>query len=163
MPDSAELIGYGLDFGFSADPAACVKVWGNKKEIWVKGLVYSTDLSNAELYDKIKEAGASRIVADSAEPKSISELFRLGLRGIRGAKKRANYKTEVAKILQGMVIHLVDGDTDLQREFSTWCWDEDKTGKLLPRPKDGNDHYVDALIMLMHEYRGPRKMSAGGL
>lgn len=161
VPDSADLIGYGLDFGFSQDPAACVQVWGNKKEIWVKGLVYSTDLTNAELYDKIKQIGTARTVADSAEPKSIEQLFRLGLRGIRGAKKRANYKTEIAKVLQGMKIHLISGDTDLQREFSVWSWDEDKTGKLLPKPKDGNDHYIDALIMLIHEYRGNRKMSAG--
>ena len=61
----------------------------------------------------------------------------------------------MANVLKGMSIHLVDGDTDLQREFQTWSWDEDKTGKLLPRPKDGNDHYVDATIMLMHDYRGP--------
>lgn len=163
FPSSADLIGYGLDFGFSQDPAACVEIRGNKQEIWVKGLLYSTDLTNSELYDKIKHIGYGRVTADSAEPKSIEQLFRYGLKGIRGVKKRANYKTEVAKILQGMKIHLLDGDTDLQREFSTWCWDEDKTGKLLPRPKDGNDHYMDAIIMMIHEYRGPRTMSAGGL
>jgi len=159
-PDSADLIGYGLDFGFSQDPAACVQVWGNKKEIWIKGLVYSTGLTNSELYDIIQPSILlNKCVADSAEPKSIEDLFRMGLRGIRGVKKRANYKTEMAKILQGMTIHLIDGDTDLQREFGVWSWDEDKTGKLLPRPKDGNDHYMDSIIMLMHDYRGDRNIS----
>ena len=60
----------------------------------------------------------------------------------------------MANILQGMKIHLIAGSTDLQREFSTWSWDEDKTGKLLPKPKDGNDHAIDALIMLLHDWRG---------
>lgn len=166
VPDGVDMIGYGLDFGFSEDPAACVAVYGNKQEIWVKGLVYSTGLTNVELYDKIishKVQNYDKIIADSAEPKSIEDLFRRGLRGIRGVKKRANYKAEMANILKGMKIHLIDGDTDLQREFGTWSWDEDKTGKLLPRPKDGNDHYMDALIMLMHDYRGSTKMTAGGL
>ena len=163
-PTDKPLIGYGLDFGFSEDPAACVKVWGDKKEIWVQGMLYSTGLSNEELYTKMIDGeitSRDKIIADSAEPKSIDYLFRSGLRGIRGAKKRANYKTEMANVLKSIIIHLVDGDTDLQREVAIWSWDEDKTGKLLPRPKDGNDHYIDAIIMLMHDYRGSRKMSLG--
>lgn len=159
FPEGCPLIGYGLDFGFSEDPAACVEIRGNKKEIWVKGLVYSTDLLNSELYDKIKHIGHDKIVADSAEPKTIADLYRMGLHGIRGVKKKAHYKREIAKILQGMIIHLIDGDTDLQREFSTWSWDEDKTGKLLPNPQDGNDHYIDSTIMMIHEYRGDRIIS----
>ena len=166
VPESADLIGNGLDFGFSEDPAACLRVWGNKKEIWVKGLVYCTGLTNSELHDRMRQRGVDthdKTVADSAEPKSIEDIFRIGLRGIRGVKKRANYKAEMAQILQGMTIHLVDGDIDLQREFSTWSWDEDKTGKLLPRPRDGNDHYMDALVMLMHDYRGENRMRIGGI
>lgn len=165
-PDAKELIGHGLDFGFSEDPAACVKIWGDRKEIWVKGLLYSTGLTNDELHTKLVDAGIGgidKIIADSAEPKSIEDLYRRGFRGIRGVKKRANYKSEMANILNGMKIHLIAGDTDLEREVSTWCWDEDKTGKLLPRPKDGNDHYIDAIIMLMHNYRGAQRMRVGGL
>jgi hypothetical protein len=66
----------------------------------------------------------------------------------------------MANILQGMKIHLIAGSTDLQREFSTWSWDEDKTGKLLPKPKDGNDHAIDALIMLLHDWRGSNQAAA---
>jgi phage terminase large subunit len=158
VPENITFIGYGLDFGFANDPAALVAIWGNKQEIWIEGLLYSTGLSNNELYDKILESGAEefdKIIGDSAEPKTIDELYKLGLKGIKGAKKKPNYKAEMANVLKGMTIHLVDGDTDLQRDFQTWSWDEDKTGKLLPRPKDGNDHYMDATIMLMHDYRGP--------
>jgi phage terminase large subunit len=157
VPEGVEELGNGLDFGFSEDPAACVKVWANSSDIWVKGLLYSTGLTNDELYDKLVLAGVDAydvIIADSAEPKSIEDLYKRGLLRIEGVKKHKNYKAEMANILMGYKIHLIDGDTDLQREFSTWCWDEDKTGKLLPRPKDGNDHYMDALIMLCSEKLG---------
>jgi phage terminase large subunit len=166
VPETADYLGYGVDFGFSEDPAACLKVYGTKKEIWVQGIVYSTDLTNEELYDKIIGGGVGtmdRGVGDSAEPKTIEDLRRRGLRGLRGVKKRANYKAEIANILQGMTIHIIKGDIDLQREISTWSWDEDKTGKLLPRPRDGNDHYMDALVMFIHEYRGPRIITGGRL
>jgi phage terminase large subunit len=163
VPEGIPLIGNGLDFGFSSDPAAAVRVWGSKDEIWVKGIVYSTGLLNNELYDRLISRGVEpneRTIADSAEPKTIDELYRRGLRGIRGVKKKPNYKTEMAGILQGMKIHLIAGDIDLQREFSTWGWDEDKTGKLLPRPRDGNDHYIDALIMLLYDWRGSNLAAA---
>jgi phage terminase large subunit len=159
-PAGVDCAGYGLDFGFSSDPAACVKVWINSMEIWVEGILYSTDLTNDDLYDKLKGriGQYDRIICDSAEPKTKEDLYRKGFKRIEGVKKRANYKAEMANILNGYKIHLIAGDMDLQREFSTWSWDEDKTGKLLPRPKDGNDHYIDAFIMLCHERIG-RKSS----
>jgi len=160
VPDGIKSLGYGLDFGFSQDPAALVQLWLHNDDLYIKGLVYSTGLSNRELYDKMISAGVGKndiIVADSAEPKSIDELYRLGYRGIRGAKKRANYKADMANNLKSYRIHLVDGDVNLKREFSTWSWEKDKTGKDLPRPADGNDHYIDAVIMRMHEYRGTVK------
>lgn len=161
VPDGLQFIGNGLDFGFSNDPAACVRVWGNKDEVWIQGVLYSTDLVNSELYAILKNKGIGdneKIIADSAEPKSIEDIYRRGFRGIRGVKKKPNYKTEMANIMQGMKIHLVAGDIDLQREYSTWSWDEDKTGRLLPRVKDGNDHYIDATIMVLYDSRGDSKM-----
>ena len=166
VPDNIDTLGFGLDFGFSEDPAACVKVWRRDQELWVQGVVYSTGLTNDELFNKLRLyiAEYDTVIADSAEPKSIEDLYRKGLRRIKGVKKKPNYKAEMANILNGYKIHLVNGDTDLQREFSTWAWDEDKTGKLLPKPKDGNDHYIDALIMLCHEkLRKSREMSGGSL
>ena len=165
VPAGAPFVAYGLDFGFANDPAACLKVWATREDIWLKGLVYSTGLTNRELVVKMQYLGVGvndKIIADSAEPKSIEDLFRSGFRGIRGVKKRANYKADMALVLQGYKIHIVSGDIDLKREIATWSWDEDKTGKLLPKPRDGNDHYMDSMVMVMHDYRGDKKMKAGG-
>ena len=165
VPPGAPFIGYGLDFGFSQDPVALLAIWGNRNEIWIKGLVYSTGLTNRDLAKKMHKLGIGpydRIIADSAEPKSIEDLFREGFRGIRGVKKRANYKEDMANVLQGVKIHIIDGFTDLRREISIWSWDEDKNGKLIPKIRDGEDHLMDAMVMLMHDYRGERKMKAAG-
>ena len=166
IPDSADFIAYGLDFGFSNDPCGLLGVWGNRDELWLKELVYSTGLTNRDLARKMHEMGINphdRIVADSAEPKSIEDLFREGFRGVRGVKKRANYKADMAHVLQGYKIHICQGSTNLKREIQTWSWDEDKNGHLLPVPRDGNDHLCDPLVMVMHDYRGDKKMKAGGL
>lgn len=165
VPSNIDLIGYGLDFGFSEDPCAMLAVYGNRNEIWLEGQIYSTNLTNRDLIKRIQELKIdplSRIVADSAEPKSIEDLFRSGLRGIRGVKKRANYKEDMANVLQGYKIHIVAGDGDLKKEISTWSWDEDKNGKLIPKLRDGGDHYMDCLVMLLHDYKGSKRMSVGG-
>ena len=49
VPDNMDFWGYGLDFGFSIDPAALVKIWGNHTDIWTQGMIYSTGLDNEDL------------------------------------------------------------------------------------------------------------------
>lgn len=152
-------IGVGLDFGFSNDPSAAVRVWVREgtREIWIKQLVYKTDLFNDALYKELVDAGVGQyeeVTADSARPDIIGDLYRLGLNGIRAVQKKANYKEDVATRLQGYQIHLIEGDTETIREFSTYAWARDKNGKQLPKLQDGDDHAVDAFIMKMHEHTG---------
>lgn len=157
VPEGIELYGYGLDFGFSADPAACLAVYGHNDELWIKGHLYMTGLTNQQLYDKIIESGVEEhdyIVADSAEPKTIETLRGFGLSRIKGVEKKKNYKAEMANELRGYKIYVVAGDTDLHREVQTWAWERDRNGKQLPVPADGDDHYMDCLVMLMYDLIG---------
>jgi phage terminase large subunit len=165
VPDGVNFLGYGLDFGFSGDPAALLAIYGNSDTIYIGGRLYTRGLTNRDLIDKMKAlkiGDYDKIVADSAEPKSIEELYRAGFRGIRGVKKRANYKSDIIRVLQGYKIKVLSGDIDLQREISTYSWATDKEEKQLPKPQDGNDHYMDCLSMFWHDHKGNREMSAGG-
>lgn len=150
-------IGIGLDFGFSNDPSAACRVWIQDHDIWIKQLVYKIGLHNDALFAELKEAGVGEyedVTGDSARPDIISDLHRMGLYGIKPVKKRANYKEDVATRLQGYHIHLIEGDTDCIREFSTYSWARDKNNKQLPKLQDGDDHLIDAFIMKMHEHTG---------
>lgn len=154
-------IGIGLDFGFSNDPSAAVRVWIRGRELWAKQLVYKLGLHNDALYKELVDAGVGQfedVTGDSARPDIISDLYRLGLLGIKPVKKRANYKEDVATRLQGYTIHLIEGDTDFIREISTYSWARDKNGKQLPKLQDGDDHLIDALIMRLHEFTGDVSM-----
>lgn len=159
VPDGVDCAGVGLDFGFSNDPSAAVRVWVREgtREIWVRQLVYKTDLYNDALYAELVAAGATEfedVIADSARPDIISDLYRQGLNGIKGVKKRANYKEDVATRLQGYQIHVIEGSTDLIREISTYSWARDKNGKQLPKLQDGDDHAIDGLTMVISEKIG---------
>lgn len=150
VPEGLNEPGYGLDFGFSNDPAALVRVWHNSTDIWIEGLIYLTSLTNQELYDLMVKKDVNkndRIIADSAEPKSIHDLYNRGLRAIKGVKKRPNYKADIVQVVQGYSIHLVKSDINLEREFSVYSWQRDKTGRQLPKLQDGDDHFIDAFLM----------------
>lgn len=156
-----ESIGVGLDFGFSNDPSAACRIWVREREIWIKQLVYKTGLHNDALYAELKTAGVTEyedVTGDSARPDIISDLYRLGLFGIKGVQKRANYKEDVCTRLQGYKLHFIEGDTDAIREVSTYAWSRDKNGKQMPKLQDGDDHLIDSIIMRMHEYTGDVSM-----
>ena len=149
VPPETRFIGYGLDFGFSQDACAVVGVWRAHRELYVKEYVYATGLTNYDLSAAMTESGIRRgiddIIADSAEPKSIEELQRLGWI-IRPSQKGRDFKRAAALYLRGHTIHATADSPNLRRELATWCWRQDKNGNPLPLVSDGNDHAIDSLI-----------------
>jgi phage terminase large subunit len=158
-----ESLGVGLDFGFGGDPAAALRVWirERSREIWIRQLVYKTDLYNDMLYSELVDNGVrpyEDVTADSARPDIIGDLYRMGLNGIKGVKKYAGYKEDIAMRLQGYTIHVTEDSTDAIKELSTYSWARDKNGKQLPKLQDGDDHLVDCLVMVMAANTGERSI-----
>ena len=82
---------YGLDFGFSQDPTACVKVWVHDETLYIEKEAVKIGLELDDTTDYIKgfmpEIHDAVIRADSARPESISYLKRHGLPRIEAVKK----------------------------------------------------------------------------
>ncbi|MDD5095552.1 MAG: terminase [Dehalococcoidia bacterium] len=80
LPEGDRFI--GLDFGFANDPAAVVSNVIRGDCLYSQELVYELGLTNNDLSSRMEAAGLRKrydeIFADSAEPKSIEELYRLG-------------------------------------------------------------------------------------
>ena len=138
----------GLDFGFTSDPTALVQshVDEQNKTIYVSRGFYETGLHNSEIADRIKELGLSKslIIADSAEPRTISELKRLGIRRIEGAKKGPDsIRGGISKAQEYKVIVHPDLDFFIQ-ELKHYSYKKDKrTGKYLNEPVDKWNHALD--------------------
>lgn len=143
-----EYVGRGQDFGYANDPAALVSIWSSDRALALREDLYETGLTNRDLSARYGELGVSYrevIRADSAEPKSIDELRADGWLVVP-AEKGPDYKRAAARWLQSKRIYVVEGSTNLLRELASWSWDRDRSGNLLPRPADGDDHTVDATI-----------------
>ena len=130
IPEDAELLGYGLDFGFTNDPSALISVYKFNSELYIKELIYQTRLTNNDIVQRMIELGVDKykdIIADSAEPKSIEDIYRGGFRNIYGAKKGADSIRNSINKLQRYKINITESSTNLIKEFRGYVWTKDKT------------------------------------
>jgi phage terminase large subunit len=90
-PENWKLPFYGMDFGFSQDPTACVKVWVHDETLYIEKEAVKVGLELDDTADYIKgfmpEIENGIIRADCARPESISYLKRHGLPRIQAVKK----------------------------------------------------------------------------
>ncbi|MCC8409778.1 terminase large subunit [Mucilaginibacter sp. UR6-1] len=147
VPDGARLIATGLDFGFTNDPTACLQVYRQNGELWVHELFYEHGLTNTDIGAKLRNNGLSvnsEVIADSAEPKSIEELRRMGWY-ISPAKKGADSVANSIDILQRYKINITRASTNLRNELGRYKWKSDRAGRTINEPVDAWNHLIDAL------------------
>lgn len=139
---------FGLDFGYTNDPSALFVGFldKEKKRLYVWDEMYSTGLSNRDIHDEIVRKGyrKERIIADSAEPKSIDELRSMGL-SVKGAKKGRDSVNNGIQWIQELEIIIHPRCVNFLTEISNYAWDKDKFGKALNRPIDDFNHLMDAM------------------
>lgn len=148
-----EDVAYGLDFGFT-HPAALVKgVFVNNHidgimSVFLKQEVFAAGLSMSELAHEIAKCnpGLAPIYCDSAEPKSIKELFDKGL-NVHDADKDDVWATIMKMKDVRLFIH--EDSKDLIRQMRGYKWKLDKEGKLLEEPVKVDDDAVDATRYLI--------------
>jgi len=149
------LIGYGIDFGFTNDPSTLLEVRMQDGELYVKELIYETGLTNQDISSKMEALGVSKsalIVADSAEPKSIEELRRLRWT-IDGVKKGKDSVMFGINLLKGYAINVHASSVNLIKELEQYKWKVNKNGDSLNVPIDEYNHAIDALrYLIMHKF-----------
>lgn len=134
---------YGLDFGFNV-PTALVRITFSENAIYAKEIIYKTGLTTTDLIYALNENIDSRhaeIFADSAEPKTIEEIYRAGL-NIKPSDKDV---TEGIRKVKSMPFYIHKDSVNLITEIKKYKWKIDKNDKVLDEPVKENDHLLDAL------------------
>lgn len=147
IPADAKYIASGLDFGFTNDPTALVQVFMQNGELWLDQLIYETGLTNQDIGAKLNELGIGRksIVADSAEPKSIEELRRMGFNIEPADKGKDSVNASISKI-KTYKINVTRRSVNLRKELMNYKWKVDKlTGNSVNEPIDFFNHCIDAV------------------
>ncbi len=140
---------FGLDFGYTNDPTAlfCGLIDRSNKVIYVFDEMYKKGLSNENIADEIMRLGYSKekIVADCAEPKSISRLRELGIRRITSARKGKDSINNGIDFIQDFKIVIHPKCVNFLREVSNYTWAVDKNGRKTNKPIDDFNHMMDAM------------------
>lgn len=146
LPENAELLGSGLDFGFTNDPSALVSVYRYDGEIIVDEVIYQKGLLNSQLAALIKSSNAKNgvIYADSAEPKSIAELKYYGLTVLPVIKGKDSITYGIG-LIQEQPFLVTSRSTNLIKELQNYVWMKDKYGNQLSVPIDTYNHILDGL------------------
>ena len=157
---------YGLDFGFSNDPTACVKLGKAKGALYGKEILHETGLSNAMLADRLLKAGVrlhrDKIVADSADPKAIQYLKEFGFWIVPAKKGPDSVRFGVTQI------HDFDGGLFITSDSTNWWIEQEnylwqkKNGKFINIPIDKFNHLWDAARYAVAELARPSGLIASG-
>lgn len=137
----------GLDFGYSSDPNAIIKVHLDKtrKKIYVFDEWYQAGMSDDELLRVCEyKVGNEYVTCDSAEPKTIDYLANNGIRAIP-AVKGADSINRGIRWLQDYEIIIDVQCQNFKNEIEQYHWAEDKQGNPMAKPVDMNNHLIDAL------------------
>ena len=152
LPDHGQVV-YGLDFGFAGDEAALVKnliiaPHDNKPgEVYSQEIIYSKNLTNQDLSARMETAGLKKhydeIFADSAEPKSIEELNRLGWNVKPCQKGEGSVEFGHQKLRQYKQFWTKDSLNGI-KEQRNFRYIQDKDGKLTEKTTHNWSHCMDA-------------------
>ena len=145
LPDEATFVAFGLDFGYSSDPTALVSVWKMDNELYIMEHCYEKGMVTSDIDVMLRSVVKDReeIWADSAEPRLIDELYRLGwnIRPVIKGKDSINFGIQV---MQNYTLNIPKTCQNLTNEFYSYEWSSDRFGKQLDKPVDFNNHLIDA-------------------
>ncbi len=140
-------VAYGLDFGFSNDPTTIVEVRRKNDRLYVHELLFRKGLTNQDIFEEIKKLGLEEeiIICDSAEPKSIEELRRLGAYCKPSQKGKGSVLNGI-QVIKEYDVFASKQSKNLLQEYQYYIWDSNRDGKSINKIKqNGQDHLMDAL------------------
>ena len=147
LPEEAELLGYGIDFGYTNDPTALVALFKHQDTIIFEEIVYMKSLLSNQIANFVRAAyeryGRKEVIADSADPRLIEEIFRSGI-NIKPAMKGPDSILAGIDTMKQYKIKITKRSENMIDEFLSYTFKKDKNEQFLNQPVDTNNHAIDA-------------------
>lgn len=139
-PKEYEQVLYGLDFGYN-HPTALIECSYKDNEVYLREVIYKQFLTNPELINLMDKIGVRKdltMIADSAEPARIADIFNRGYFRCEGIKKIDVVKT--IDILKKYKIYIHKDSKNLQSEFDEYEWKKNLAGQYLDKLEPDKQH-----------------------
>lgn len=144
FPKWCKKVALGLDWGYTNDCTAIVMGGVIDNNLYLDEICYKTQMNNAEIIKILKRYGDLKVIADSADPRTINEVHMAGIR-IYPVEKGAHSIIGGIEKMKEYNIFVTERSYNLQKELRNYVWDKDKDGNYINQPADGQaDHLCDA-------------------
>lgn len=165
IPKDAQIVSYGIDWGYSNDPTAIIALYIKGKTLYIRELEYRTGMSNKEVVELLKEKKVDKyddIVADNAEPKSIAYVYDQGF-NIEPCIKGPDSIVHGIEKMKEFDIRIEESSRHIIREFKNYRWKIDRAGKILNKPIDDWNHAIDAIRYVVLNKLAVRRKTIMGI
>jgi len=165
IPEDAEFMGTGLDFGYTNDESAAVALWKSKDGIYLDEIFYMKGLLTSEIGNLLKGVdnvyGRQQVIADSSEPRTIAEIFGMGINIKPATKGPGSIMTGIDTMLQQKIFITKQSKNLIDEMYSyTWLLDKNENPLNQPDPKC-NDHAIDAARYICSWFLSTKKKNYG--
>jgi phage terminase large subunit len=135
---------YGLDFGYSPDPTAMVRVAidSKKRIIYLDECVYSTELSVDNLIQAVKNSLKSprdMVVCDTNEKRTVAAMAKARINVSKALKYPGSVKDGIRN-MQDYLMIVTPTSSNIIKELNNYVWNDKKSSV----PVDDYNHSVDA-------------------
>lgn len=145
LPELAKYEKSGMDFGYTNDPTTCIDKYVYEGTKIYDEVMYRKGLVNSEIASILKQDGIRRkLIADSAEPKSIKELNNYGIDTV-GAIKGADSIVFGIQAMQQEPFFVTARSINLISELRKYAWAIDREGNKLNIPISCFNHCIDPI------------------
>ena len=145
----------GIDWGFSNDPFAFVRVAIENENLYICDEIYGAKLLNKDSAPLVKNIiGDEYVYCDCAEPKSIAEYQSLGINAIPCQKGAGSIESGIKHLQSYKNIYIHPSCYNTLSEFRNYEWKQDKNGDYLPMPVDAFNHAIDGIRYALNDVIG---------
>ena len=141
----------GVDWGYFPDPWAFNRVYyaAARQTLYIFDELTAYKESNKDTAERLQARGLTReelITADSAEPKSVADYNKFGLKCFGAAKGPGSVERSM-RWLQSLKEIVIDPRRcpDTHKEFASYEYERTKDGAIISGYPDRNNHHIDAV------------------
>lgn len=145
-PADIDRVIWGIDYGYTNDPTALVKIGVKKRQRFHKECCYEPGISAERLRELLHINGwrEGQEIYSEADPNMINQLRVLGMPVYPAIKGPGSLIASISKVKEFECFYTADS-ANFEKEVNTWKWmiaEDVLTGKQVMTnvPIDGNDH-----------------------
>lgn len=147
---------FAIDYGYTNDPTAIVKIERRKENLYVEEIAYQTgEIPAIRIKEILYMYGYTKnsVVYSERDPNMIKQLRLLEMNIIAAKKGQGSVNAGIEKMKEYKVYYV---GRNIKSETEKYIWEIDELGNPTNTPIDAHNHLLDAIRygVYTHFYRG---------